>query len=117
MANKKQTCLTIQIDRDSLFKIINQEMIDNNNEYNYDMFIDAYNHNIRHHNNGSFEIIGDLFDTVFERVKDGYDYEDEDCRITHYPLDEDYDGFDAYYDVDDEEVIDIFFTFPYNETK
>lgn len=117
MADKKQTCLTIQIDRSNLFKIINQEMIDNNNEYNYDMFIDAYNHNIRHHNNGAFEIIGDLFDTVFDRVKDGYDYEDEDCRITHYPLDEDYDGFDAYYDVDDEEVIDIFFTFPYNETK
>lgn len=117
MADKKQTCLTIQIDPNNLFKIINQEMIDNNNEYNYDMFIDAYNHNIRHHNNGSFEIIGDLFDTVFDRVKDGEDYEDEDCRITNYPLEEDYDGFDAYYDVDDEDVIDIFFTFPYNEKK
>ncbi len=117
MANKKQTCLTIQIDRTNLFEYINKIMIDNNNEYTYDMFIDAYDHNIIHHPNGAFEIVGDLFDTVFERVKDGYDYEDEDCRITNYPLEEDYDGFDAYYDVDDEDVIDIFFTFPYNEKK
>lgn len=109
MTNTKCTMLTIPLDCTNLFEIVNQRMIDNGNEYNYDMFIDTYNQNIIHHSDGSFEIIDGLFETVFERVKDGYEVEDEDCRITHYPLDEDYDGFDAYYDVEDEEVIDMFF--------